>query len=424
MAVSTVKKPVAKSRAATRKKVNAQKHHHFTWEGLDRRGAKVSGEIQAANPALVKAQLRKQGIRPGKVRKKGIELFKSKGKPITPADVALIARQLATMMKAGVPLVQSLEIIGQGNEKATVQQLVLEIKNDVESGNNLADALRKHPRYFDDLFCDLVGAGEQSGALETMLDRIALYKEKSEALKSKIKKALTYPIAVLIVAGIVTTILLIYVVPMFESMFKDFGADLPAFTQFVVGLSNSMQENWWIFLGFVIAAVVANKEFHHRSEKYRDFKDRLILKLPILSDILNKGAVARYARTLATTFAAGVPLVEALESAAGASGNVVYRNAINKVRDDVSTGMQMNLSMQSTNIFPNMVVQMVAIGEESGALDSMLSKVAEIYEQEVDDAVDGLSALIEPIIMSILGVVVGGLIIAMYLPIFQMGSVV
>ncbi len=424
MAVSTVKKTAARSQAATRKKIKQEKHHKFNWEGVDRRGAKVSGELHAANPALVKAQLRKQGIRPGKVRKKGLEFFKSRGKPITPGDVALIARQLATMMKAGVPLVQSLEIIGQGNEKASVQQLVLEIKADVEGGNNLADALRKHPKYFDELFCDLVGAGEQSGALETMLDRIALYKEKSEALKSKIKKALTYPIAVLIVAAIVTAVLLVYVVPMFQDLFTGFGADLPAFTQFVVNLSEAMQSYWWIFLLIIVGAVVANKEFDQRSEKYRDFKDRLVLRIPIISDILNKGAVARYARTLSTTFAAGVPLVEALDSAAGASGNVVYRNAIHKIRDDVSTGTQMNLSMQSTNIFPNMVVQMVAIGEESGALDSMLSKVAEIYEQEVDDAVDGLSALIEPIIMAILGVVVGGLIVAMYLPIFQMGSVV
>jgi len=423
MAVSTVQRK-APSKKSQKKAVKEQKHHSFTWEGIDRRGAKINGEIQSANPALVKAQLRKQGIKPIKVRKKSMELFKSAGKPVTPTDVALIARQMATMMKAGVPLVQSLDIIGTGNDKPSVQQLVLEIKNDVEGGTNLADALRKHPRHFDDLFCDLIGAGEQSGALETMLDRIALYKEKSEALKSKIKKALTYPVAVLIVAGIVTTVLLIYVVPMFQDLFTGFGANLPAFTQFVVDISEGMQANWWIFLLFIIGAVTANKEFNQRSEKFRDFKDRLMLKLPVISLILNKGAVARYARTLATTFAAGVPLVEALESAAGASGNVVYRTAINKVRDDVSTGMQMNLSMQSTNIFPNMVVQMVAIGEESGALDSMLSKVADIYEQEVDDAVDGLSALIEPIIMSILGVVVGGLIIAMYLPIFQMGSVV
>lgn len=423
MAVSTVKRK-APSKKAVKKTINAQKHHNFNWEGIDRRGAKVNGEIQAANPALVKAQLRKQGIKPLKVRKKGVELFKSAGKPVTPADVALIARQMATMMKAGVPLVQSLEIIGQGNEKPSVQQLVLEIKNDVEGGTNLADALRKHPRHFDDLFCDLIGAGEQSGALETMLDRIALYKEKSEQLKSKIKKALTYPIAVLIVAGVVTAVLLIYVVPMFESMFKDFGADLPAFTQFVVGISNDMQEYWWIGLLGIIGLVVANKEMHQKSEPFRDFKDRMALKIPIISTILNKGAVARYARTLSTTFAAGVPLVEALDSAAGASGNVVYRKAILKIKDDVSTGMQMNLSMQSVNLFPNMVIQMVAIGEESGALDSMLSKVADIYEQEVDDAVDSLSSLMEPIIMSILGVVVGGLIIAMYLPIFQMGSVV
>ncbi len=423
MAVSTVQRKGV-SKKASRVAVNKQKNHNFTWEGLDRRGAKTKGEIQAANPALAKAQLRKQGIKATKVRKKSMELFASKGKPVDTKDVSLIARQMATMMKAGVPLVQSLEIIGSGNEKPTVQELVLQIKNDVEGGNNLADALRKHPRHFDDLFCDLVGAGEQSGALETMLERIALYKEKSEALKSKIKKALNYPIAVLVVAGIVTSILLIKVVPMFEAMFKDFGADLPAFTQFVVGISDYMQDYWWVFLLGIVALFVANKEMNHRSEPFRDFKDRLVLKLPILSEILNKGAVARYARTLSTTFAAGVPLVEALESAAGASGNVVYRKAILKIRDDVSTGMQMNLSMQSVNIFPNMVVQMVAIGEESGALDSMLSKVAEIYEQEVDDAVDGLASLIEPIIMSILGVVVGGLIIAMYLPIFQMGSVV
>jgi len=423
MAVSTVQRKGI-SKKASKEAVKKNKSHKYTWEGLDRRGAKTKGEIQATNPALAKAQLRKQGIKATKVRKKGSDFFVSKGKPVETKDVSLIARQMATMMKAGVPLVQSLEIIGSGNDKPSVQELVLAIKNDVEGGSNFADALRKHPRHFDDLFCDLVGAGEQSGALETMLERIATYKEKSEALKSKIKSAMNYPIAVMIIAGIVTAILLIKVVPMFEAMFKGFGADLPAFTKFVVSISDFMQEWWWVFIVVIVGFIFVNRELSLKSEPWRDFKDRLALKLPIISEILNKGAVARYARTLSTTFAAGVPLVEALESAAGASGNVVYRTAILKIRDDVSTGMQMNLSMQSVGIFPNMVVQMVAIGEESGALDNMLSKVAEIYEQEVDDAVDGLSALIEPIIMAVLGVVVGGLIIAMYLPIFQMGSVI
>ena len=423
MAVSTAqkqRKPV--SRKAARQSIKEQRHHSFNWEGINRKGSKTKGVIQAANPALVKAQLRKQGIKPTKVRKKGFELFESKGKPVVPKDISLIARQMATMMKAGVPLVRSLEIIGQGNEKPSVQTLVLNIKNDVEAGNNFADALRKHPRHFDELFCDLVAAGEKSGALENMLDRIALYKEKSEALKSKISKALKYPITVMIVAGIVTAILLIKVVPMFQEMFQSAGADLPAFTQFVVNISDFMTNYWWIILLGIAATLFIAKEMNVRSESFRDFKDRLLLKLPIISLILNKGAIARYARTLSTTFAAGVPLVEALESAAGASGNVVYRTAILKIRDDVSTGMQMHLSMQSADLFPNMVVQMVAIGEEAGSLEHMLTKVAEIYEQEVDDAVDGLASMIEPIIISVLGIVVGGLLVAMYLPLFKIGQ--
>ncbi|MEM9102948.1 MAG: type II secretion system F family protein [Pseudomonadota bacterium] len=396
----------------------------FLWEGGDRKGQKIKGEMQAPNAALVKAQLRRQGITPLKVKKKPVDLFQPRKQPITPADIAVITRQLATMMKAGVPLVQSFDIIGRGHEKASVQELILSVKADVESGTNFAEAIRKHPKYFDDLFCDLVAAGEQSGALEAMLDRIATYKEKTEALKAKIKKALFYPIAVIIVAFIVTAILLIFVVPMFEDMFKSFGADLPAFTKMVINLSEWMQNNWWILVGIIILAGFVHGKAVVQSQAYRDALDRFTLKLPIISGILNKAAIARYARTLSTTFAAGVPLVEALDSAAGASGNVVYKNAILKIKDDVSTGMQMNLTMQSTGIFPNMVVQMVAIGEESGALDGMLSKVADIYEREVDDAVDGLSSLLEPLIMVVLGVLVGGLIVAMYLPIFKLGSAI
>ena len=425
MATETVKR---KSGSAVARKPKAgskpAKLKAFIWEGVDKRGGKKTGQMSASNAAMVKAQLRKQGINPTKVKPKGIELFSGKGKPVEPVDIAVIARQLATMMKAGVPLVQSLDIIGTGHEKPSVQKLVLQIKTDVEGGMPFNEALRQHPRHFDELFCDLVQAGEQSGSLEDLLDRIATYKEKTEALKAKIKKALFYPTAVLIVATIVTAILLIKVVPTFQDLFKGFGADLPAFTLFVIGLSEFMQNYWYYFLLGVVAAYFLDKEASVRSPAYRHFKDRLALKLPIIGDILHKGAIARFARTLSTTFAAGVPLVEALESAAGASGNIVYKTAIDKIRDDVSTGTQMHVSMESTNMFPNMVVQMVAIGEESGSVDSMLSKVAEVYEQEVDNAVDALSSLLEPIIMAFLGVVIGGLIIAMYLPIFQLGNVV
>ena len=410
---------------ARKKQKKAPQQHNYTWEGADKKGQKLKGEMMGETPAMIKANLRKQGISPIKVNKIAAPLFGgSKGKPVDAKDIAMFSRQIATMMKAGVPLVQSFEIIGRGNEKPAVQDLLLGIKNDVESGNTMADSLRKQPKYFDDLFCDLVDAGEQSGSLEEMLDRIATYKEKTEALKSKIKKALNYPIAVIVIAVIVTAILLVKVVPQFEQVFEGFGADLPAFTLFVIGISEFMQAYWWVFLFVIIGTVIAYKRLLLSSKKARDRQDKALLRFPVIGVILHKAAVAKFARTLSTTFAAGVPLVEALESAAGASGNALYRDAILKMKDDVTTGMQMNLAMQSTGVFPNMVVQMVAIGEESGAIDAMLSKIADIYEQEVDDAVDGLSALLEPMIMAVLGVLVGGLIVAMYLPIFQLGSVV
>lgn len=401
----------------------APKTSTFVWEGKDRKGSIVKGELNGQNPALVKAQLRKQGINPTKVRKKGMSLGGA-GKKIKPLDIALFARQMATMMKAGVPLLQSFDIIADGVEKPAMRKLVDELKQHVAAGNSFAAALRTKPQYFDDLFCNLVDAGEQSGALENLLDRVATYKEKTEALKAKIKKAMNYPIAVIAVAVIVSCILLIKVVPQFKEVFSSFGAELPAFTLFVIGISEGLQEWWFIFLIALIGAGYAFMQAKQRSEKFRDALDRIILKTPIVGNILYKAAVARYARTLSTTFAAGVPLVEALDSVAGATGNVVFRNAVAKVKQDVTSGMQLNFSMRSTNAFPAMAVQMTAIGEESGALDSMLDKVASYYEAEVDNAVDGLTALMEPLIMSVLGVLVGGLIIAMYLPIFQLGSVV
>ena len=402
----------------------AQQTSTFKWEGIDKKGAKVKGELNGQNPALIKAQLRKQGINPTKVNKKGKDLFGGAGKKIKPMDIALFTRQMATMMKAGVPLLQSFDIIGEGFDNPNMRKLVDEVKMEVAAGNTFASSLRKKPQYFDDLYCNLVDAGEQSGALETLLDRIATFKEKTEALKAKIKKALNYPIAVIVVAIIVTAILLIKVVPQFESVFQGFGAELPAFTQVVVNLSRGLQDYWYMFLGAIIAAVFAFQESHKRSEAFRNWMDRTMLKLPIVGDIMYKATVARFARTLATTFAAGVPLVESLDSVAGASGNVVFRNAIGTIKQDVSSGTQLNFAMRSTGIFPSLAIQMTAIGEESGALDAMLDKVATFYEDEVDNAVDGLTALMEPMIMAVLGVLVGGLIIAMYLPIFQLGQVV
>lgn len=403
--------------------VKEPKTSTFSWEGTDKKGAKIKGESSGQSPALVKAQLRKQGINPTKVRKKSISLF-SAGKKITPMDIALFARQMATMMKAGVPLLQSFEIIGEGLDNPNMRKLVDDIKQQVAAGNSFATALRTRPLYFDDLFCNLVDAGEQAGALENLLDRVATYKEKTEALKAKIKKAMNYPIAVVAVAVIVTCILLIKVVPQFQSVFAGFGAELPAFTLLVISISEGLQE-WWYFFIFGVAGVILSfSEAKKRSPKFRDWLDRATLKAPIVGDIIYKSSVARYARTLATTFAAGVPLVEALDSVAGATGNVVFKNAVNKIKQDVTSGMQLNFSMRSTGVFPSMAIQMTAIGEESGALDMMLDKVASYYEAEVDNAVDGLTALMEPLIMSVLGVLVGGLIIAMYLPIFQLGAVV
>lgn len=396
----------------------------FSWEGTDRRGNKTSGVVNGTNMAVVKAQLRKQGIKPSKVKKQSAGLGATKKKKITPFDIAIFTRQLATMMKAGVPLIQSFDIVADGLENPTLRDLVLEIKNDVAAGNNFAGALRKHPKQFDDLFCNLVDSGEKSGALETMLDRVANYLEKTEILKKKVKKAMSYPIAVCVVAFIVTTILLVKVVPSFDAMFSDFGAELPAFTQFVVGLSVWMQEYWLTTLLTIAGLVYIFKEAKVRSEAFRDALDRFMLKLPIVGAIIDKSSIARFARVLSTTFSAGVPLVDALDSVAGATGNVVYRTAVYKIRDEVSSGTQLQFSMKATGVFPSMAVQMVSIGEESGALDTMLDKVASHFEDEVDNLVDNMTSLMEPIIMSVLGVLVGGLIIAMYLPIFQMGQVV
>lgn len=403
--------------------VKATKTSTFAWEGTNKQGAKIKGESSGQSPALVKAQLRKQGINPTKVRKKAASLF-SAGKKVTPLDIALFTRQMATMMKAGVPLLQAFDIIGEGFENPNMRKLVDDLKQEVAAGNSFASSLRKQPKYFDELYCNLVDSGEQAGALETLLDRVASYKEKTEALKAKIKKAMTYPISVVVVAVIVTAILLIKVVPAFDGVFKSFGAELPAFTQMVVALSEGLQKWWFVFLAGIFAFAFGFKEAHKRSEKFRNAIDRALLKVPVVGDIIYKSSVARYARTLSTTFAAGVPLVEALDSVSGATGNIVFKNAVNKVKQDVSSGVQLNFAMRTTGVFPSMALQMTAIGEESGALDAMLDKVASYYEEQVDNSVDNLTALMEPLIMSVLGVLVGGLIIAMYLPIFQLGKVV
>ncbi|MBD9426780.1 type II secretion system F family protein [Pseudomonas sp. PDM15] len=401
----------------------ALKNSIFAWEGTDRRGSKMKGELSGQNPALVKAQLRKQGINPTRVRKKS-NLTIGTGKKIKPMDIAIFTRQMATMMKAGVPLLTSFDIISEGFENPNMRKLVEELKLDVAAGNSFASSLRKRPLYFDDLYCNLVESGEQSGALETLLDRVATYKEKTEALKSKIKKAMNYPIAVVVVAVIVSAILLIKVVPQFQAVFDSFGAELPAFTMMVVNLSHALQEWWYLLLAGLVGATFALKTIYQRSEKFRNWLDRLTLKLPIVGKIIYMSSVARYSRTLATTFAAGVPLVDALDSVAGATGNIVFKSAVDKIKQDVSTGMQLNFSMRGTGVFPSLALQMTAIGEESGALDEMLDKVATYYEDEVDNMVDGLTALMEPMIMAVLGVLVGGLVIAMYLPIFQLGQVV
>jgi type IV pilus assembly protein PilC len=398
------------------------KQFPFLWEGKDKKGNKIKGRGLAKSEQEMRADLRRQGIAASRVKKER-NLFKSDGK-VTAEDIAIFARQLATMLTAGIPMVQAFEIIGVGHDKPAMQKLVLAIKSDIETGNALNQALAKHPLYFDDLFVNLVEAGEHAGALETVLDKIATYKEKTEALKKKIKKALFYPAAVLAVAVIVTVILLIFVIPQFESLFKGFGADLPAFTQFVIELSRWMQANGWMLLGVVVAIALTFRYFYKRSRPMRQFIDRMSLQIPVIGPILKKAAIARFARTLATMFGAGVPLVEAMKSVAGATGNIVYQDAVMRMRDEISTGLRMQRAMENTGLFPNMVVQMIAVGEESGSLDEMAAKVADFYEADVDAAVDGLSSLLEPLIMVILGVLVGGLVIAMYLPIFKLGAVI
>lgn len=395
----------------------------FNWEGVDRKGQRVKGQSFGPSESMIKTQLRKQGINPIKVRKQS-SLFGRSKKKITSGDIAIFSRQLATMMTAGVPLVQALEIVGRGHDNRAMGEMIMGIKGHIEGGASLAEGLSKYPLYFDDLFVNLVDAGEKSGALETLLTKVAVYKEKTEAIKKKVKKALTYPTAVVIVAFIVTVILLVFVVPQFQSLFQGFGADLPAFTLFVIGLSKWMQSYWWMLLLVLGGGSFGLIALHKRSPNFRRLLDRVLLKVPVVGDILYKSAVARFARTLSTMFAAGVPLVEAMDSVGKAAGNIVFTEAIMKMKDQVSTGQQLQLAMQQTGLFPNMAVQMVAIGEESGSLDQMCAKVADFFEEEVDNLVDNLSSLMEPMIMSVLGVLVGGLVIAMYLPIFKLGEAV
>jgi type IV pilus assembly protein PilC len=416
-----------KTAAANKAKANKaaiEKSFNFAWQGTDKKGKRITGETTATNLNLVRAELRRQGINPIKIRKKAQPLFSARKKPITPGDVAVFSRQLATMLAAGVPVVQAFDIVGRGHENPSMQEMILSIKNDVESGTSLAESLRKRPLQFDDLFCNLVEAGEAAGVLDSLLDKIATYKEKTESLKGKIKKALFYPVAVILVAILVTAIIMIFVIPQFKELFKSFGADLPAFTLAVISASEVMQEWWWAMLLGAGGGVYVLINTYKRSRPFRHFMDKVVLKIPIIGVIMNKAAIARFARTLSTIFAAGVPLVEALESVAGATGNIIYSDAVLRMREDVATGQSLQLTMKQQNLFPHIVVQMTAIGEESGALDAMLGKVADFYEEEVDNAVDALSSLLEPMIMVIIGTLVGGLVVAMYLPIFKMASVV
>ena len=395
----------------------------FLWEGTDKRGHRVKGELHSLNENQAKAELRRQGITPLKIKKKSKPLFGG-SKRVTAKDIAIFSRQLSTMMAAGVPLVQAFDIIGRGHENPGMRDLVMAIKTDVEGGVALADALRKHPMQFDPLTCNLVHAGEQAGILDNLLDKIATYKEKTEAIKGKIKKAMFYPTAVLIVAFVIAAILLIFVIPQFQTLFSSFGADLPALTLAVIHLSKIFTAYWWAIFGGLGLGIYGLIQANKRIPAFNEGLQRMSLKIPIIGAILNKAAIARFARTLATMFAAGVPLVEALDSVAGAVGNVVYGKAVTKIREEVATGTSLQASMGQRDLFPNMVVQMVAIGEEAGSIDTMLSKVADFYEEEVDNAVDGLSSLMEPLIMVVLGGMIGTLVIAMYLPIFKLGSVV
>lgn len=396
----------------------------FVWEGTDKRGTKMKGEQQAKNANLLRAELRRQGITPKIVKTKPKPLFGSSGRTISAKEMAIFSRQLATMMKSGVPIVQALEIIAGGQKNPKMQKMVDALRADIASGLSINEAMAKHPVQFDELYRNLVRAGEGAGVLETVLETIASYKENIEALKGKIKKALFYPAMVIAVAILVSGILLVYVVPQFESVFKDFGAELPAFTQLLVNLSR-FTVAWWLPILLVMGATIVAVIFlFKRSPRFQHFVDRAILKTPIIGQIMHNAAIARFARTLAITFKAGVPLVEALDTVAGATGNTVYEKAVHRIRDDVAVGYQVNMAMKQVNLFPHMVVQMTAIGEEAGALDTMLFKVAEFFEQEVNNAVDALASLIEPLIMVFIGVLVGGMVIGMYLPIFKLAAVV
>jgi len=396
----------------------------FVWEGTDKRGVKMKGEQPAKSANMLRAELRRQGITPSVVKPKPKPLFGSAGKPITPKDIAFFSRQMATMMKSGVPIVSALEIIGSGQKNPRLKAMIDQIRNDIEGGASMHEAISKHPIQFDELYRNLVRAGEGAGVLETVLDTIASYKENIESLKGKIKKALFYPVMTIAVAIIVSAILLIFVVPQFEATFRDFGAELPAFTQMIVGASNVMVAYWWAVLIILVAGIGGFLFLYRRSPAMQHSIDRLVLKIPVFGEVMRNSAVARFARTTAVTFKAGVPLVEALESVAGATGNTVYEKAVYRIRDDVAVGYPVNMAMKQTQLFPNMVIQMTAIGEEAGALDTMLFKVAEYYEQEVNNSVDALASLIEPLIMVVLGVLIGGMVIGMYLPIFKLGATI
>ena len=426
MATATAAALKAKAAATQRGKARAQisDMQTFTWVGLDKRGIKITGEVVSKNANLVKADLRKQGINPQVVKPKAKPLFGKSGKKISGRDIAVFARQLATMMAAGVPMVQGFEIVAGGQSNPRMKDMLTAIKVDIEGGSALNEALGKFPIQFDELFVNLVKAGESAGVLDTVLDTIATYKENIEAIKGKIKKAMFYPAAVLSVAVAVAAVLLIFVIPQFEEVFKNFGADLPAFTQMLVNISRFMVSYWWAVFGILIGTIVGIVVLYNRSQKFEHFIGRLLLKIPVVGEILRQSAIARFARTLGVTFKAGVPLVEALDSVANATGSVVYNEGVKRIREDVSVGHQLQLAMRQTNLFPNMVTQMVAIGEEAGAIDAMLFKIAEFYEQEVNNAVDALSSLLEPLIMVVIGGMVGSMVIGMYLPIFKLGSVV
>jgi type IV pilus assembly protein PilC len=396
----------------------------YVWEGTDKRGVKMKGEQQAKNTNMLRAELRRLGITPTVVKPKPKPLFGAAGKKISARDIAIFSRQIATMMKSGVPLVQSLEIIGNGQKNVRMKNLVDAVRTDIEGGSSIYEAMCKHPIYFDELYRNLVRAGESAGVLETVLDTIATYKENLETLKGKIKKALFYPAMTIAVAILVSSVMLIYVVPQFEDVFKNFGAELPAFTQMIVAASRFLVGWWWLMLGIVGGTLVSFIFAYKRSANFRHTLDKLILKVPVIGLIMHNSAIARFSRTLAVTFRAGVPLVEALESVAGATGNAVYEKAVWRIRDDVSVGYPVNMAMKQANLFPHMVVQMAAIGEEAGALDTMLFKVAEFYEQEVNNAVDALTSLLEPLIMVIIGVLVGSMVVGMYLPIFKLAATI